>query len=143
MGTPLSQERIDDLESYVDGGAGMPVYTELVIAVDHPSLTKSLKLSISASPAAASVTFVGKLTGLSSRSVSKTFSPAYSSLPAIVAFRVYRNEETYTGSGKYRMKDVLYDHSSAVWLTVSGFTLDIDSSESLIGVIIDYKFETA
>jgi len=80
------------------------------------------------------------LESLASRTVSVTFETAFTSRPLIRTWRVYRVAETYTGSGVYRMKDVLYSHAAA-WLTTIGFDIDIDTSEDLSGIIIEFEFK--
>lgn len=78
----------------------------------------------------------GILTGLSSASVSVTFRSEYKSTPVgRKNIHVYRVVEPETGI--VLDEDVLH-HSVAV--TTTGFTLTIDSSESLTGVVIEYLF---
>ena len=80
------------------------------------------------------------LTGLLSSTVTESFGLTFSSTPIAVAFKVYRYYEVESGSGEYVRKDVTYSVSGSGWYTTTGFTIEIDSDESLTGVYIDYLF---
>ena len=77
------------------------------------------------------------LTGLSSRSVTVDFDAAFTSQPVGDVW-VYRMEEVV--SGMWRRKDVLWGFSSENQPTTTGFSLAIDESEDLLGIIIQYVF---
>lgn len=82
---------------------------------------------------------VGKLTDLASRTVEVTFDAVFAEVPAgLQNLKVYRWAQVV--AGKYRPRDVQYYFNADTDLTVSGFTLQIEASESLTGVIVEYLF---
>lgn len=82
---------------------------------------------------------IGEVKNLLSRSVSVTFKKTYLAPPVGLGnIRVYRMAEEMPGKPVAQM--VLF-HSPAV--TVTGFTLIIDESEPLEGIIIEYNFTQA
>ncbi len=77
-----------------------------------------------------------------SKTVTITFKKPFNSIPVgSDNLKVYRMKEVGgTGSGKWKMYDVQYYFTSSTWLTVSGFSLQIEAAESLTGVILEYLF---
>jgi hypothetical protein len=77
-----------------------------------------------------------------SRAVTVTFKKQFVNLPVgSDNLKVYRMREVAgTGSGKWKMYDVQYYFTSSDWLTVSGFSLQIEAAENLTGVILEYLF---
>lgn len=139
-----TQKRIRALDTYTQLNPGDPGYiapTAVYLALDSNDFTTEAKKYPFSSLFSSIVEEVDKLTGLASRSVSVTFGTAFTSVPLIATFRVYRMSEI--SSGKWRMQDVLYYHTSENWLTTTGFSLEIDTSESLTGVVIEYIFREA
>lgn len=137
----LIQTRPKDLDLYVQldvGDVGYVDPTELVYIVDHSTFAKPKRFPFTSVAAGAGHYEQDKLIGLSSKTVSVTFATAFADVPKIETFKVYRMKEVV--SGEWRMVDVLYSHSSASWLLSTGFSLTIHISESLTGVIIEYKF---
>lgn len=74
----------------------------------------------------------GQLSSLSSRSVTVTFDSPFT-LPVIPYINPYR--VSVIGGKSIREVVRIYD----LLITINGFTLTIDTNESLTGVIIDYK----
>lgn len=138
----VTQKRIRALDTYTQLASGEAGYVDpdtVFIAVDSLNFSgEALKVPYG-DIFGATHTEADILESLVSRTVSVTFDTAFSSRPLIRTFRVYRVAETYTGSGVYRMKDVLYSHAAS-WLTTTGFDIDIDTDESLTGVIIEFEF---
>ena len=81
---------------------------------------------------------IATLNNLDSKNVEITFTEEFDYTPTIIEFKVYRMFEFATD--KWIEKDVLKYHDSENWYDKSGFSLVIDSSESLTGVIIRYGF---
>jgi hypothetical protein len=79
----------------------------------------------------------GKLTNLSSRTVLVTFDREFNEVPA-GWISVHRWSEIT--AGKFRKKDVRYYHIASTDITNEGFSLEIDSNESLSGAIVEYCF---
>lgn len=83
----------------------------------------------------------GKLTGLTSNTVVVYFTEPFTIKPTLVQLKVYRMVENIPIAGKFVMQDVLhYFDDDEDWVVLTGFSLFIDSSEDLNGVIIDYCF---
>jgi hypothetical protein len=82
---------------------------------------------------------VDRLENLTSRSVSVIFKGYYKEVPIGKSnTRVYREEELE--EGKPTINTVLFHSHEA---TTEGFTLEIDESEELEGIIIEYNFNSA
>lgn len=73
-----------------------------------------------------------------SAAVSITFDAPFVILPITTVLKVYRKLEIETG--KWVEQQVQY-YLSENWKTITGFSLTIESGESLTGVIIEYKFD--
>lgn len=81
----------------------------------------------------------GYLTGLSSRTVTVTFDVPFDNVPiGLDNLKVYRWQQVV--AGKWRARDVQYYFTSSGSLTSTGFSLEIETTESLTGVIIEYLF---
>lgn len=138
----MAQKRIRELDTYTQLASGEVGYVDpdtVFFPVDSTNFSGD-PYKVAFSDLFASVHVEADIMeSLASRTVSVTFETAFTSRPLIRTFRVYRVAETYTGSGVYRMKDVLYSHAAA-WLTTTGFDIDIDTSEDLSGIIIEFEF---
>lgn len=131
----MAQKRIFELGTYLQLESGDPGYipaTAVWLAVDYNGWTEAKKMSLDDFLGTLHIE-AGKLSSLSSRSVSKVFGTAFTST-VIDDVRAYR--EISGGGGTVREPVLFFDLS----VTLSGFTLEIDPSENLAGVIVDYKF---
>lgn len=69
------------------------------------------------------------------------FTSAFTNKPVCVNLKLYRMVENIPTAGKWVMQDVLYYFDDDVdWLISTGFSLFIDDSEPLDGVILEYCF---
>lgn len=135
----LTQTRPHALEEYVQEDVGSPDYTdpaELVYVVDHPSWPKPRSLANSNFLGAVRHVEKGKLTNSGSRSVSHTFTTAFTSIPSYD--NVYAYRETSVGYLQTVRENVLFYN---LGITTTGFTLQIHESEDPNGVIIKFFFE--
>ena len=83
----------------------------------------------------------GKLTNLTSNTVIVSFTEPFTIKPTLVQLKVYRMVENIPIAGKFVMQDVLhYFDDDEDWVVLTGFSLFIDSSEDLNGVIVEYCF---
>lgn len=83
----------------------------------------------------------GRITDITSNTVVVYFTEPFTIKPTLVQLKVYRMVENIPISGKFVMQDVLhYFDDDEDWVILTGFSLFIDSSEDLTGVIIDYCF---
>lgn len=82
----------------------------------------------------------GKLTGLTSRTVVAYFTTPFTAIPVTINLKVYRFVENIPVAGKWVMQDVLHYFDDEEWVVSAGFSLFIDDSEDLTGVIIEYCF---
>ena len=81
----------------------------------------------------------GYSTGLSSRTVTVTFDVPFDNVPiGLSNLKVYRWQQVV--AGKWRARDVQYYFTTSGSLTNTGFSLEIETTESLTGVIIEYLF---
>ena len=78
------------------------------------------------------------ITDLVSRTVSRSFVCRFVE-PPVGFVDVYRMTET--SPGVWEKVAVIYTYNGVDWLTVYGFELQIDDSEYLSGVIVEYEFE--
>lgn len=135
----VEQTKIHELGDYLfDKNA-----SEVKIPVSHPDWPrpKQISLSVLSGDFESGVTFhveKGRLTNLVSRSVTVEFDAQFGYIP-YGDVNVYRMEEEATG--KWRKSDVLWGFTDANQPSVSGFSLEIDSSESLTGTIIEYIYQ--
>jgi len=137
----MTQKRIRSLDTYTQLASGDPGYiapSAVFLAVDSASFAEESKKQ--AIEDYLSTTHVEKAreTGLASRSIAVTFGAAFTGVPVTVALRVYRI--TAVVSGKYRFQDVSWYHATATPVTATGFELEIETSESLTGIILEYHF---
>lgn len=81
---------------------------------------------------------LGILTELSSALVEVTFGLEFTKIPVgFASLKVYR---MVAMGGGYNYQDVLHTFPTIEPVSLTGFTLNIHSSESLTGVIIEYNF---
>ncbi len=141
----LIQTRPKDLVLYVQEDVGHPDYvdpSELQFLIDHSSFAKPKRWPQTSMSGATGHTEEDTLTGLSSRSVSVTFDAAFTTIPrGLNRLSVYRMTEVITG--EFVMEQVMFHYTSATPVTTTGFDLEIDTSESLTGIIIEYEFKGA
>lgn len=131
----LTQTRIHELSEYIQQEAGETGYidpSEIWVAVDHPSFDKSKKYRVVSSEITTESKRSGRLTSLSSRTISISWS--FTSKP-IGWHRVYR--EINRGTDK-RYQDVLIKSED---VTSSALSIVIDDSETLTGIIVEYSYE--
>jgi len=80
----------------------------------------------------------GIITNVSGYNISVTFHDALPDTEVIIpSLKVYRYREY---KGIYAKEEVIYYFKTINWYNYSGFSLSIDSSENLSGVIIEYQF---
>lgn len=83
----------------------------------------------------------GSITDLEERTVIVEFIQEFNRKPTLINLKVYRMIENIPHAGKWIMQDVLhYFDDDEDWSLTIGFSLFIDNSEDLEGVIIDYCF---
>ena len=139
----LTQKRIRALDTYVQLEVGDPGYiapTALFVALDsadYGSEAKKYALPNIGGEGAAYES--DSLTGLTTLLNSVTFGTPFDATPLVLLFNVYRYFEYE--AGKFIREEVKYYLSGPTWYNTTGFTITIDTSENLTGVIIDYKFE--
>ena len=133
----LTQSRIHEKDGFVNDGTYS--LDDVKIAVDHPDFTDTQNFPLSSVGLSSGGTHIerGRLTELSSRSVSVTFDTAFSNAP-IGKVWVYRMAEM--PDGNYREQDVLWGFTSSTKVSTTGFSIAIDSSESLTNVVVEYYF---
>jgi hypothetical protein len=75
---------------------------------------------------------------LQSHTVNVEFKNEFTAIPAGMGnLKIYRLEPE---EGEYILADVLFNFPSLTWLTTTGFTVQINSTENLTGIFIDYTF---
>lgn len=141
----LTQDRIRDLVTYIQldpGDSGYVASSSLYFAMDSADFgSKPFKFPVEDLLSDAHDE-KARLIGLVSASVSITFGTAFTATPLPILFNVYRYTEIV--SGKWVKENVNHHLTGgSSWLNSTGFSITIDSSESLTGVIIEYKFEEA
>ncbi len=137
------QKRITDLTDYSQGLPSDADYIDpsnIYLPVDNSteSWSEPKKIPFSSLLLASGHVEAGRISGLSSRTVSLTFDESFSSQPYGYEPNVYRIAEQPDGT--YRRKDVLWGWTDASQPSTTGFELEIHSSESLTGVIIEYLY---
>lgn len=81
----------------------------------------------------------GRLTNMLVRSVSVEFTNPFSWADIIIGnVRVFRYSQYGT---KFIRQDVLHYFTSEAWFDINGFSLMIDESENINGVIVEYEFK--
>jgi len=140
----LVQTRPYEEDLYVQLNPGDPGYvapSALMYLVDHSSFARPKRQPASNFGEAGSAVHIEKdtLSGLSSASVAVTFGAAFSSAPIGEEPQVYRITEMPDGT--YRRQNVLWGFTTSSEVTTTGFSLTIDSSESLTGIIIKYLYQ--
>jgi hypothetical protein len=144
MADPVVQVRIRNLTAYAQADVGDPNYVdpdEISLVIDHADweLPKRLPLTGFTLEVLDAHVEIDTLTNLSSRNVNVTFNTPFSGQPAGREPEVYRLWQTPNGT--YRRQDVLWGFTDANQPTANGFSLIIDPSESLVGVIIQYEYK--
>lgn len=112
--------------------------SELDILVDHPSFTYPKRIRGAVSSGGSVHIEKDVLSGLASKTVTVEFESEFSSTP-IGWIKVYRMTEMPNGT--YREQDVLWGHTTSTKVSTTGFVIQIDDSESLTGVIVEYEFK--
>jgi hypothetical protein len=146
-GSPMTPLRIDELQPYTQLLAGAEGYidpTELKVPIGHVSFSPQKAMYI---PLVDFVAYgiehseIARVTGLISRTFIVVFGVEFDAIPVTSVLSVYRMVEIETN--KWVRQDVQYYFNSANWLTATGFTLYIETAESLTGVVVEYKFNAA
>jgi hypothetical protein len=134
----LSQTRPKDLITHLQLDPSDPEYipaNELYFVVDHPSFTRPKKYSQENFTGAIQNIQKGRITGLQAFNVSQSFSTPFNSAP-VGFINVYRSK-VISGTKTIREDVLFYDLTE----TPTGFSLVIDSEESLTGVIVEYLYQ--
>jgi len=137
------QKRPRDLDSY---SQGLPTDIDYIdplniyLAVDNSteSWPEPKKIPFSSLLLASGHIEAGRISGLSSRTVTVTFDEAFSSVPYGREPDVYRIAKQPDGT--YRRQQVVWGFTDASQPTTTGFELKIHDDESLTGVIIEYLY---
>ena len=83
----------------------------------------------------------GKITDITDNSVLVYFASEFVNKPICINLKVYRMVENIPTAGKWIMQDVVhYFDDDEDWVVKTGFSLFIDDSEPLAGVIVEYCF---
>jgi hypothetical protein len=134
----LEQTRAKDLALFDEISTGVSV-SNLYILVDHPDLPKAMKYYFSSGGTSLHIE-QDTLTNLSSHAVTVEFNEAFSFLPMLTHFAVYRWEDILN-DGYWKKKNVEWHYASSSPWTTEEFYFIIDDTEDLSGVIVEYKFE--
>lgn len=135
----MAQKRIYELETYeqlLPGDEGYIPATSVWMAVDYTGWTEAKKITLDDFLASLHVE-AGRLTNLVSRSVAVVFGTPFSGtvIDRVSVYRIFTPQ-----SGKPVREEVrIYNLS----VTTTGFSLEIDSTEALSGIIIDYSMVEA
>lgn len=81
---------------------------------------------------------IGTLQNLTSANVVVYFTEVFTLRPTLLQLKVYRMVQIETN--KWVIQDVATDHSTETFYDGTGFSLVIEASESLTGIIIEYAF---
>lgn len=83
----------------------------------------------------------GKITDITDRNVIVEFSKPFVNTPTLINLKVFRMVENIPTPGKWIKQDVLhYFDDDEAWCVTTGFSIFIDDSEPLAGVIVEYCF---
>lgn len=83
----------------------------------------------------------GQIKEITDNPVIVYFTVPFTNTPTLVNLKVFRMVENIPTAGKWIKQDVLhYFDDDEDWFIKSGFSLFIDSSEPLTGVIVEYCF---
>ena len=137
----MAQDRIRSLDTYTQLASGDPGYiapSAVFFAVDSAEFAALPKKQSIEDYLSTTHVEKSRETGLASRSIAVTFGAAFTGVPITNTLRVYRITAVVTG--KYRFQDVLWYHATATPVTATGFELEIETSESLTGIILEYEF---
>jgi hypothetical protein len=144
-GQPKTPLRIDEIPIYVqlqptDEGYVSPDNVWVVVGNVDFSNPSARKVALSSVMSfSTSHSEQARVTGLSSRTFSRTFNTAFTTLPVTSILKVYRMSEYETG--KWEEVPATFHYTSANWKTITGFSITIDADESLTGLIVEYKFD--
>lgn len=137
------QQRIRDLVTYIQlavGDSGYVNPASIYVVVDSDNFgAKPFKFPLLSLIGTDADYDAGTIVGISSPTVVHTFPTPFSTVPICSLINVYRYREVRTG--EYVREDVQFSISGSNWITTNNFTIKIDSTENLTGVIIDFKFE--
>jgi len=86
-----------------------------------------------------SLAVAGREIGLISTTLTVVFPFTFNDVP-IGEVKAFRYDLPYPGAPGMKRMEVLFYLADANWLTTSGFTIEIDSTESLTGIIVEYSF---
>lgn len=137
------QKRIKDLTNYSQALPGDLDYIDpanIYLGVDNDteSWSEPKKIPFSSLLLASGHIEAGRISGLSSHTVTVTFDEPFTSQPYGFEPNVYRMAEQPDGT--YRRQDVLWGFTGVNNPSATGFEIEIHSSESLTGVIIEYMY---
>lgn len=138
----LTQTRPYEEELYVQLDPGEDGYIapeEIQVLVDHESWTRPKRLPLTMLGIGASHVEKDTLTGLTSRTVTVTFDVPFTDTPVGQEPQVYRMTEV--APNKFRKDKVLWGFTNVNQPTLTGFSIEIDSSESLTGVVVQYLYQ--
>ena len=83
----------------------------------------------------------GRITDITDNNVVVYFTSEFVNKPICVNLKVFRMEENIPVAGKWIMQDVLhYFDDNEDWVVKTGFSIFIDDTEPLTGVIVEYCF---
>lgn len=139
----ITQQRIRDLITYIQLTSGDPSYVNpasIYVAIDSDNFgAKPLRYPLLSLVGAEADSDAGTITGIASATVVHTFDTPFATVPVCSLFNAYRYTEVEPG--KFVRNTVQTYVSGSNWITTNDFTVTIESTESLTGVIIDFKFE--
>lgn len=83
----------------------------------------------------------GRITDITANNVLVYFTTTFVNRPICINLKVFRMFENIPVAGKWIMQDVLYYlDDDEDWFVKTGFSIFIDDSEPLAGVIVEYCF---
>ncbi len=83
----------------------------------------------------------GRITDITANNVLVYFTTTFVNRPICINLKVFRMVENIPVAGKWIMQDVLYYFDDEEdWFVKTGFSIFIDDSEPLAGVIVEYCF---
>jgi hypothetical protein len=131
---------LDDYSQALPGDIGYIDPSNIYLPVDNSteSWSEPKKISFSSLLLTSGNIQAGRVSGLSSRTVSVTFDTPFSSQPYGREPDVYRMVEQ--SDGTYRRYNVRWGFSDMNQPTTTGFSLEIHADEDLTGVIIEYLY---
>lgn len=83
----------------------------------------------------------GRITNIAANNVVVYFTTTFVNKPICTNLKVFRMVENIPTAGKWIMQDVVhYFDDDEDWVVKTGFSIFIDDSEPLTGVIVEYCF---